>query len=65
MCIACQMTKAMDIQNMQFLLLLHGNSGYVNALQCYVYTYISSLVTFIPLCKWNSAVEKSVEQNAF
>jgi hypothetical protein len=29
---------------MQYLLLFHGNYGYANAPQCYVYTYIACLV---------------------
>jgi hypothetical protein len=40
---ACWITKAADTQNMQYFLLLHGNSGYVNAPQCCVDTYIVCL----------------------
>jgi len=29
---------------MKYLLLFHGNNGYTNAVWCYIYTYISSLV---------------------
>jgi hypothetical protein len=29
------------------LLLFHGNNGYANSPQCYVYTYIACLVNFI------------------
>jgi hypothetical protein len=37
-CFACWITKATDthIQNMQYLLLFHGNNDYTKALQCYV-----------------------------
>jgi hypothetical protein len=37
-CFACQMTKARiqtHLQNIQYVLLFHGNGGYVNAPQCY------------------------------
>jgi hypothetical protein len=43
---------------MQYLLLLHGNSGYVNAPQCYVIRTLSLLFLCIALvaeeCKYNS-----------
>lgn len=26
-----------------YLMFLHGNNGYANARQCYIYTYIASL----------------------
>jgi len=33
-------------QNMQYSLLFHGNDGYANAPQCYVYMYSACLVCF-------------------
>ena len=38
--VARWITQASDIQNMQYLLLFHGKSGYANAPRCCVYTYI-------------------------
>jgi hypothetical protein len=41
-CSACWITKLQThTQNMLYLVLLHGNSGYAIAPQCYVYTYIA------------------------
>jgi len=37
---ACWVTKAARICNT----VLHGNNGYANAPQCYVYTYIGRLI---------------------
>ena len=35
---------AFHTQNMQYLLLLHGNNGYTNPPQCYIYTYTACLL---------------------
>jgi hypothetical protein len=42
---------------MKYILLFHSNSGYANAPQCYVYTYVASLVVLTfnsqnKCCKW-------------
>jgi hypothetical protein len=37
-------TTQTHTQNMQYLFLLHGKNGYMNAPQCYVYTYNNCLV---------------------
>ena len=43
--VACWISKAIDThtQNVQYLLLIHSNSGYANAPPYYVYTYITCL----------------------
>jgi hypothetical protein len=44
--VACWVTKATDtLSEYVILLLLHGNNGYTNAPQCYVYKFIACLVT--------------------
>jgi hypothetical protein len=52
---ACWVTKATDTSSEYVLLLLlfHGNSGYANARQCYVYMYTACLVDMLsntPVC---------------
>ena len=44
---ACWITKATDTYSeyVTLLLVFHGNSGFVNAPQCYVYMHISCLAT--------------------
>ena len=39
-------TRNTHAQNVSNLLLFQGNSGYTNAMQCYVYTYIAFLIWF-------------------
>jgi len=41
--IACWMTKAMYTHS-EYVIFIHSNNFYTNAPQCYVCTYISSLV---------------------
>jgi len=41
-------TKATDIHSEYVLLIaFHGNNGYANASQCYVYTYIAHLARLV------------------
>jgi hypothetical protein len=39
-----QLTLQTPTHNMLYVLLFHGNNGYANAPQCYVYTYIACLI---------------------
>jgi len=52
---ACWVTKATDTcsEYVLLLLLFHGNNGYVNAPQCYIYMYTACLVDMLsntPFC---------------
>jgi len=66
--IAYWITKATDTHthththtlshNMLYLLLFHGNNGYTNMLECYVYMYITCLVTSVSLTSKDSGPEQ-------
>jgi hypothetical protein len=47
MCFACCITKATDTHSEYVILLFHGNSGHVNATQCYV-TCLLPVLFFVP-----------------
>jgi hypothetical protein len=47
--IACWITKVTDLHSEYVTLLLHSNSGYSNALRCYVYAFVSCLLFFLLL----------------
>jgi len=55
-------TKATDTHththNMLYLLLFHGNNGYTNTLECYVYMYITCLVMLVSLTSKDSGPEQ-------
>jgi len=43
--------KHTHTQNMSYLLLFHGNSGYASVSQCYVYTYVACVVFYDAVCQ--------------